>query len=142
MADKANMFDWKSEYSVGVSSIDAQHQRLFAIGRELYNAMSAGHGKSAVSLVLDRLIEYTTVHFAHEERLMRLHQYPKFKEHKAQHEALTQQVLAFQADYRAGRVAMTVQLLNFLKEWLEKHIKGADAAFAPCLKEKSGLTLV
>ena len=41
------MFEWKNEYVVGIGSIDAQHQGLFAIGRELYAAMSAGQGKSA-----------------------------------------------------------------------------------------------
>ena len=34
------MFDWKNEYAVNIGSIDAQHQMLFAIGRELYAAMS------------------------------------------------------------------------------------------------------
>ena len=30
------MFEWKNEYAVNIGSIDAQHQMLFAIGRELY----------------------------------------------------------------------------------------------------------
>ena len=64
------MFDWKREYSVGIGSIDGQHQNLFAIARELYAAMGAGQGKTAVGRILDRLIHYTSVHFAHEERLM------------------------------------------------------------------------
>ena len=29
------MFEWKNEYAIGIGSIDAQHQNLFAIGREL-----------------------------------------------------------------------------------------------------------
>jgi hemerythrin len=130
------MFEWKNEYSVGIGSIDAQHQNLFAIGRELYAAMSAGQGKARLSRILDRLVQYTSVHFAHEERLMRLNDYPDFLKHKCQHDAMAKQVLAFQADFENGRVAMTVQLLQFLTDWLQKHIKVSDFAYAPCLKKK------
>lgn len=131
------MFEWKNEYSVGISSIDSQHQKLFAIARELYTAMSAGRGKAALALILDRLVQYTTAHFGHEERLMRLNDYADFAQHKAQHDALTKQVLTFQTEFEAGRVTMTVQLLQFLKDWLEKHIKVSDFAYVPSMKQKA-----
>lgn len=131
-----SMFEWKPEYAVNIGSIDAQHQTLFGIGRELYAAMSAGQGTSVLGRILDRLIQYTKVHFAHEERLMRLHGYPDFAAHKAKHDALVQQVVAFQTDFKAGRVAMAVQILQFLKDWLEKHIQGTDFAYIPWMKAK------
>jgi hemerythrin len=132
--DKVNMFEWKNEYAVNIGSVDAQHQTLFAMCRELYAAMSAGQGKAVLARILDRLVRYTAVHFAHEERLMQLHQYPDFARHKAEHDALTRQVLAFQTEFNAGRATMAVQVLQFLKDWLEKHIKGSDFAYVPCLK--------
>ena len=128
------MFEWKNEYTVGIGSIDAQHQGLFAIGRELYAAMSAGQGKSVLARILDRLVQYTAVHFAHEERLMQMHNYPDFARHKAEHDALVKQVLAFQAEFNGGRATMAVQVLQFVKDWLEKHIKASDFAYAPCMK--------
>ena len=128
------MFDWKNEYAVNIGSIDAQHQMLFAIGRELYAAMSTGQGKAVLGRILDRLVQYTTVHFAHEERLMQLHHYPDFAKHKAQHDDLVKQVQAFQTEFESGRATMAVQVLQFLKDWLESHIKGSDFAYAPCLK--------
>jgi hemerythrin len=128
------MFEWKPEYAVNIISIDAQHQNLFAIGRELYAAMSAGQGTTAIGRILSRLVHYTIVHFAHEERLMKQFHYPDFAAHKAEHDALTAQVVAFQQDFHAGRVALALQVLQFLKDWLEKHIKCSDAAFAPYLQ--------
>src|ERR1035441_2664804 len=133
-ADMFIMFEWKDEYVVGIGSIDAQHQGLFAIGRELYAAMSAGQGKSVLARILDRLVQYTAVHFAHEERLMQMHNYPDFARHKAEHDALVKQVLAFQAEFNGGRATMAVQVLQFVKDWLEKHIKASDFAYAPCMK--------
>ena len=131
------MFDWKSEYAVNIGSIDAQHQMLFAVGRELYAAMSAGKGKSVLAKILDRLVQYTAMHFAHEERLMQLHKYPDFAAHKAEHDALAKQVVAFQAEFNSGRATMAVQVLQFLKDWLEKHIKGSDMRYAPHMKERA-----
>jgi hemerythrin len=131
------MFEWKSEYSVQIGSIDGQHQNLFRTAGELYAAMSAGRGKPALGKILDRLTQYTAVHFAYEERLMRLHDYPDLAAHREQHEALTKQVMAFQADFQAGRATMTVQVLYFLKDWLEKHIAGSDQKYAPFLRQKA-----
>ena len=131
------MFDWSGTYSVGVGSVDGQHQNLFAMCRELHAAMAAGQGKAALSRILDRLVRYTVVHFAHEERLMRLYDYPDFAEHKAQHEALTEKVLQFQQEFEAGRAAITVQLLQFLRTWLTQHIQGSDQKLAPYLKQRA-----
>jgi hemerythrin-like metal-binding protein len=131
------MFDWSNTYSVGIGSVDSQHQNLFAIARELHAAMTAGQGKSALARILDRLVQYTAVHFAHEERLMRLHDYPDLAKHKAEHDALTKQVVKFQEDFNSGRAAMTVQLLQFLKDWLQTHIKGSDLKYAPHLKDRA-----
>ncbi len=132
-----SMFEWNTKYSVGISSIDAQHQNLFRMAAELHAAMTAGQGKPACAKILDRLVQYTASHFAHEERLMRLHAYPAFDAHKAEHDALTKQVLQFQAEFTAGRAAVTVQLLQFLKNWLVQHIKASDQQYAPFLIKKA-----
>ena len=131
------MFEWKPQYSVQIASIDSQHQNLFRVAAELYAAMCAGQGKVALSRVLERLVQYTAAHFAHEERLMRLHKYPDLERHKAEHEALTKQVLAFQSDFEKGRATMTVQVLHFLREWLQHHIAESDQKYSPYLRNKA-----
>lgn len=136
-ADDRGMFEWSDRYSVGIGSIDAQHQSLFRLAADLHAAMAAGQGKAASAKVLDRLVQYTATHFAHEERLMRLHDFPGLPVHKAQHESLTKQVRQFQTDFHAGRATITVQLLKFLQSWLESHIKESDQQFAPFLKTKA-----
>lgn len=129
------MFEWNNTLSVGVASVDAQHQNLFAIARELHAAMSSGQGKTALGKVLDRLVQYAASHFAHEERLMRLADYPGLETHVAEHRALTAKVLELQADFRAGRTAISVQVLQFLRTWLQQHIQHSDKAYAPYLQE-------
>ena len=134
MVEMSCMFEWKTDYATGIGSIDAQHQSLFAIGRELYSAMSAGEGKAVLARILDRLVQYTTVHFSHEERLLKLHNYPGFAAHKAQHDALMKQVSAMQKEFQSGRTTMAVPVLQFLRDWLEGHIRRSDMAYIACLK--------
>jgi hemerythrin len=131
------MFEWKPQYSVNIPSIDGQHQNLFRMAGELHQAMAGGRGKAALSLLLDRLVQYTTVHFAHEERLMSLHHYSGMAAHVAEHRALTTQVLAFQKNFDSGQVSLTIEVLNFLKDWLKHHIAESDQKYAPFLKEKA-----
>jgi len=128
------MFEWKTEYATGIGSVDAQHQTLFALGRELYAAMSSGQGKAVMGRILDRLVRYTQVHFAHEERLLQVHGYADFVAHKALHDALVKRVLSFQTEFKAGRATMAVQVLQFLKDWLEGHIMQSDMAYTGKLK--------
>jgi hemerythrin len=93
--------------------------------------------ESALGQILNRLVQYTQTHFSHEERLMRMHGYPELAAHKAEHDALARHVLEFQADFTQGRIAMSVQLLQFLKDWLEHHIKGSDQKYSPFLQSKA-----
>ncbi|HLK22732.1 MAG TPA: bacteriohemerythrin [Bryobacteraceae bacterium] len=131
-----SIFQWKEEFSVDHAEIDTQHKRLFQLAGDLHTAMTEGKGKDALSKTLNNLIEYTKHHFACEERLMQLHDYPDFDEHKAVHDDLTTRVLEFQKTFQTGKTAMTVELLQFLKDWLGHHIGDTDKKVATFLKAK------
>jgi hemerythrin len=131
------MFEWQESYKIGVGSIDAQHQILFQTAARLRDAMLAGNGKAAVGPILERLVKYTESHFAHEERLMHLYKYPHLAAHKAQHDALARQVRDFQARCQSGQATITVQLLQFLKNWLVGHIRESDLKLVPFIENKA-----
>jgi hemerythrin len=131
------MFEWNDAYSVGIPSVDAQHQSLFKIAEELHVAMTAGKAKPILTDILERLVQYTELHFAHEERLMRLHDYPKSAQHRIEHDALRRQVSSFRTDFLSGRTALTIDLMIFLKGWLQKHIKGSDLQYVPHFRDRA-----
>src|SRR6476620_7922648 len=108
------MFEWKPEYSVQIDSVDDEHQRLFALASQLHVAMTHGKGKAVLEVALARLVEYTKVHFANEEQFMHKHGYPETQAHKAMHDALTAQVLAFQKRFMSDQPCLTVELMMFL----------------------------
>ena len=129
------MFNWRPEYSINIPAIDAQHKELFRLAESLRNAMMTGQGALAVGKTLDRLAQYTAVHFAHEEREMRDCGYPEYEAHKAIHEDLKRQVRELQASQRAGQT-ISVQVLHFLKSWLVDHIANQDAKLQPYVAKK------
>jgi hemerythrin len=127
------MFEWNDNLRTGISSIDAQHKMLFAIGAELHAAMSAGQSREKMHRILTRLLDYTGTHFAHEERLMQLHRYPDYSAHRAEHDALTRQVTQLYDEFHHGQISVSVRLLKFLENWLKHHIGESDKRYAPFL---------
>ena len=128
------LLDWKSEYSVDIQVFDKQHKKLFEMVNQLHDAMKTGIGAKLVPVILNNLVGYTRDHFADEEKLMRQAAYPSYASHKAEHDKLTSEVVKLVQDMEAGRVAMSMQLLEFLKEWLQKHILSTDKQYTHPLK--------
>jgi hemerythrin-like metal-binding protein len=128
------MFEWKSEYSVNIGSIDAQHQTLFGRCRDLHEALRMGQGRSVLRRLLDRLAQYGASHFAHEERLLQSHKYPGLAKHRAEHAEMTKRLAEFQEEFDAGRANIAMDGLQYLQDELDRHIKGSDALYAPWLR--------
>lgn len=131
------MFEWNPAYSVDIGSIDAQHRSLLALGRELCNAVSNGQGRALTYNIVDRLAQYTATHFAHEERLMGAQGYPDIAAHRAEHEALAAKVVEFQANFKAGRATMSIELLQLMENSLTGHFQGSDRKCSTFLREKA-----
>jgi hemerythrin len=129
-------FEWSDQLSVKVGKMDEQHKVLVSLINELHEAMKAGIGKEATGKTLKRLIEYTKTHFADEEALMRQHGYQGLDVQKAEHAKLTQQVLDFNKDYTAGKITLTMEVMSFLKRWLNEHIANTDKKYGPYLNGK------
>ncbi|MDH3392435.1 MAG: bacteriohemerythrin [Desulfobulbaceae bacterium] len=123
------LIQWKEKHSVGIAEIDSQHQRMFAIMNELNDAMASGKSKDVLEGIIDRLLNYTATHFVTEERLMKEHGFVGHDSHKSVHAQLTAKVRDFQADYRQGKVAMSIDVMHFLMEWLDQHILGTDMEY-------------
>ncbi|MCB2197863.1 bacteriohemerythrin [bacterium] len=127
---------WEEKYSTGIPSMDSQHQKLVQLINALHTAMIEGRGNDVMIPVLDRLVTYTTVHFNAEESLMKLHHFPDLDAHMMEHEKLKQQVSDFQTKVTSGQTSVSVQVLQFLKEWLLDHILKADKQYGGYLSAR------
>ncbi len=133
------IMNWSKDLAVDIPDIDEQHKQLIALINRLHDAMSEGRGKKVLSSVLDELIAYTKTHFAFEENLMAQANYRGLESHKHEHDILTQQVVDFQKRHAGGEIAITVEISNFLKDWIIIHVRGMDKAYSPAIRQNLGL---
>ena len=130
-----SMFVWEDKYSLHIAEIDRQHQKLFALFNELYDAMQQGHGAEIIDKVLTSVVDYTAYHFAFEEKLLHEAGFKEEAAHRAEHGKLSEQAKALAQRLKGGRGDPTLAFatLKFLGDWLTRHILVSDKGFAPFL---------
>ena len=129
------MMTWSDSYTVNSTEIDNQHKKLFSLINDLHDAMSKGMGKESLGTTLAALVDYSKVHFADEERMLAKINYPGLAAQKTEHAAFVQRVFELQTQFRAGKVAMTITVMEFLKDWLTNHILKVDQKYASYLRK-------
>lgn len=130
-AAKDTLVDWNDSLSVGIQEIDDQHQFLVELLNKLHRAIHQRQGTAAAEAILMELVEYTKIHFAVEESLMRILGYPYYEEHKQQHDHLISEIHQLQDKLASGKASVTFELLHFLRVWLTKHIMDEDQQYSP-----------
>src|SRR5208282_2513037 len=131
------LMTWTEKLSVGVVVLDEDHKKLVGMLNGLYDAMQAGQGRDSLGRILNELVQYTKFHFAREEKLFSQTGYAAAVPHKQEHDALTHQVLDVQQKYAAGASAtLSLDVMQFLKNWLVSHIQGSDQKYRPHLNAK------
>ena len=128
--------NFTDKLSVKIGIIDEQHKILISIINDLHDAMVAGKGRIAIYDTLIRLIDYTKMHFAMEQRLMAQYGYPERKTHETQHQELVNQVDELDRKVKAGQTTVTIETMDFLKKWLNHHILQTDHKFGEFLVTK------
>lgn len=141
---------WSSEYSVGLDEIDEQHKSLISIINKLemvtlINPETAGYNNQLMK-ILEELINYTVLHFATEELMMKMFDYQDFVEHKKGHDDFVNLVLdkktelekllkddagsKIQNNIKALQVGKGAkEIYDFLQKWLLTHIMKTDMKY-------------
>jgi hemerythrin len=129
------LFEWDSSYSVSVAEIDKQHQKLVAMINDLNDAMKQGKGKDILAGIIGELFTYAGNHFANEEKYFDKFAYPAAASHKLEHNNFVKKVSEFKNSFDSGQLALTIEVINFLKDWLKNHIQGTDKKYGPFFNE-------
>jgi hemerythrin len=127
-------FNWHENLSVGNKFIDGDHRHLIDLVNQLYDAIDKGRAESVAGRVLDELIQYTKEHFKREEAVMQRIDYAEFSAHKAEHENLTQQVIALREKFQRCEQDRATELLVFLYDLLFNHIIEVDKKLANAIQ--------
>ena len=124
------LIKWDDSFSVKVAEIDRQHQKLISMINELNDAMKQGKGKDILGKIVNGLISYTATHFKTEENYFERFGYPDADQHKKEHIAFVQKVSDFKNGFEKGKLSLSIEVMNFLSDWLQNHIKGTDKKYS------------
>jgi hemerythrin len=129
------LLNWENKYSVGVAEIDAQHQKWFGILNRLHEAMLAGNAQDLQRSILTEMVAYTRTHFLQEELMLKTRGYPMLAAHSVLHVDFAKKVQDIETKLQAGGSVLTIDIMEFLKQWLAKHILTQDTQYGGWLKQ-------
>ena len=125
-------FEWEDRFSVGIRSIDEQHQRLFGLINQLHDVIQRCEHQATlqsvlceletVTTVIAELIDYARYHFTTEEDYMRRYEFPESATHKAEHEQFVEKVREYQQRFEQKTTRISLELAEFLVNWWRNHI--------------------
>lgn len=123
------LLTWSATYSVEEEEMDRQHQRLFDLINEFYDNIGKQSSKELILTLIAGMKDYTIVHFTDEEALMKKHGYPALEQHQKEHAAFVAKVLEVEEKVNSGKMVISFEITNFLKDWIKNHIQKSDQKY-------------
>lgn len=125
--------EWRPEYSVGIKTIDRQHQEILGYIRELAGALESGDGWSITHGLLIQIKHFIKTHFAVEEALLEICDYPDLPAHTVSHAAIETHLEKLER--RSVKEDISQELVQFLKDWFISHVLKCDKEYGEHLAQ-------
>jgi len=122
-----NLINWKEEFSVGVVEVDHEHQELIESINNLHRSVQEGVTRKQVIEGLGDIYAQIAAHFALEEKFMRDSRYPAYGAHKADHEALLDDLRDIMDEVEDDGDFDDRRLAIDLDRWFSDHFRNHDA---------------
>jgi hemerythrin len=132
-SDYGGIVIWDPSFSVGIRTIDRQHQELIKIMNFLVENEDANGSSEPIISVLDRMTKYAQYHFETEETLMLEYQYPDYESHRGDHIQFKMKTAEFCSDALQDKERLPDEVISYLRHWLTHHILRTDMKYKPYL---------
>ena len=131
-----NIFDFESEFRLGIENVDKEHETLVNMLNQVHNLIGEGKREEARNYFNETLSLYVNEHFSNEEAFMESIGYEQLEEHKKIHQQFKDSFQTLRpkidsADDTAFRNALTDTFT-----WIINHIGRTDKKYANFLKTK------
>lgn len=130
------LFEWTKNYTVGIDSIDAEHQKLYEIINRVYEKIDKKEVIVDAETLLNEVVDYVTGHFQNEEKLMKETGYTLSAAHKEEvakhfkeHADLREKVEQYQLRLKNDGYLSALEFLGFLIHWFKGHMAHTDMKF-------------
>ena len=126
---------WDETLSVKIESIDLQHKKLVDLINSFYQNINLGSKKEKMLELITALKNYTVFHFSTEEKYMKEFKFAGYDNHKLEHDKFIEKVLDFEERYKNDKLLLSIEITNFIKNWITTHIMGTDKYYSDLLLE-------
>ncbi|MFN7956708.1 MAG: hemerythrin family protein [Holophagaceae bacterium] len=132
------MVVWNPAWETGISLIDQQHRALLAQFEALLIAIHENHPEDQILPLVRFLADYVETHFSLEESLMQVADYPELAGHTAIHDHMRARVGQLVEAARTNPATLTEEVIDFLTDWLLRHINEEDRRMAQHVRHAGG----
>ena len=122
-----NYLQWREEFSIGVDSVDFEHQELMDMINIIYAELDNRRDVEEIKQTMGEVHAEISAHFALEERIMRYARYVEFEEHKNDHENLLDQIRTMMDAIENDPEHALDDLSEALADWFRGHFVTFDA---------------
>lgn len=126
---------WKDSFRCGNHVIDSQHQGLFHIANELFEAVLSGRTATEVSDVITRLLDETGRHFHDEEMILKTVGFSGIDQHRAEHATLLAKGSELSQQFNAGGLTVGDVFQFLAHDVVMVHMLGADREYFPFVSD-------
>ena len=127
--------EWSDIFSVDIEMIDSDHRKVLSIYNKLVKQLRTKKNTIDFVDVLSEMTNYALKHFKMEEAYMERIAYPKISYHRKLHQEYAIRVAMFNVNYLGQHPTRASEVLLFIKNWWENHIKNVDKEYADFAKE-------
>ncbi len=113
---------WDNRYSVNNEQLDGHHKKLFNLFNKICEECLNVENDKGISTIIDELVSYADYHFEAEEKYMAKIGYKDIDNHIQMHRYFTQKTF----EMRQLKDNNTEDLINFLGDWLRRHVMEED----------------
>lgn len=132
---------WRKQLEIGDEVIDIDHKYLICMINTVELTMRIPEHRDLLPATLEQLVDYTHAHFKREESIMLTMNYPRYMQHKQQHQLLIQELNEIQQKIQAKgegdfSAEETSDLAKLFRHWLLDHLVKEDMLMKPFLTGK------
>lgn len=135
------LVQWTEAMSVGLAELDNDHKMLIKV----INQLESNSGDAARSRVIRQCLlalrRYSEFHFAREEKVLSVCNFPGIEVQKSEHRDFLKRIgevtRRFDAKPEESVEVVNEELLSYLRDWLNHHILIEDMSYRPYVERSA-----
>jgi hemerythrin-like metal-binding protein len=121
------LIEWRDEYRTGIEGVDFEHETLIDQINATYALVEKQADRELVIDALGEIYGSISAHFALEEQMMLRHDYVNYREHKADHGRLLDDIRDITDEYEKSLELDDSAFRQKLADWFQVHFRTHDS---------------